>query len=202
LVALAQDRGIGVTGASVTRNRQIGVAFQGAINRSLGIPINSSAFPTSVRNGTVIPDGLVTAQLISLLGEFSVDPEGAFLEVIGHDFLDFLEVKARSSRITPSTARRQIPGFLDVLSQRRLRVASLSLAGAPRPALLLVTTSDTEVSEGVIWEAARCGVALYQAAAEESGGSIRVGSFLQKTSFADVPSRFQFPSVPMPLELR
>jgi hypothetical protein len=154
---------------------------------------------------TVIPDGLVPAvKLSSLIGRFTVHPEGAFLEVVGDEVLDFLEVKARSTRITLSTSHRQIQGLIDVLAQlERPRGNLLSAVNpTPRRALLLVTTSDTEVSKDVAWEAARRGVAIFQAKAQEAEGWVSVGPFVQKTSFADVPQQFQWPVKPMPLGVR
>jgi hypothetical protein len=203
LVQLAHERGIGVAGARVTRNRDIGLALQRTAMRCLEIPENFLPFPTTRRthHGAVIPDGLVTAGKLQLAGRIFFDPEGAFLEVIDGDFLDMLDVKVRSHRITLSTGRGQLLGFIEVLAQRRPRAFVGALGTQPRPALLLVTPSDTEVSEDLAWEAARHGVAVYQAVAMETDGWLNVGQFIQKTKFADVAPSFQLPSKPMPLSL-
>jgi hypothetical protein len=203
LVQLAHERDIGVAGARVTRNRDIGLAFQRTTMASLDIPENFVPFPTTRRahHGAVIPDGLVTAAKLQLAGRIFLDPEGAFLEVIDDDFLDMLDVKVRSHRITLSTARGQLRGFIEVLALRRPRAFVGALGTQPRPALLLVTPSDTEVSDDVSWEAARHGVAVYQSVAMESGGWLNLGEFIQKTKFADVAPSFQLPSKPMPLSL-
>jgi hypothetical protein len=178
------------------------MAFQRAINTSLSIPPNATVYPTSVRPEGVIPDGLVTARMLSLSGGNQIDPTGAFLEIIGGDSLDLLEVKAQRRRITLSTGRRQILGFIDVLAQKRLHGALINSMGGPRPGLLLVTPADTEVSEDVSFAAAQRGVAIYQALVEEAAGRLSVGPFIQRTGFADVPQQFQFPSIPVPLEKR
>jgi len=203
LVALAQGLGLGVQGPRVVRNRQIGLAFQRVIATCLDIPSNFRAFPTAERtqHRSVIPDGLVMATKLTRAGRIGIDPEGAFLEIVGDDFLDLLEIKVRSTRITPSTAQGQIRGLIDVLSRLgRPRGGLLSaLNPTPRRALLLVTPADTEVSQDVAWMAARRGVAVYQSAAQESGGAIGVGPFIQKTSFADVLPQFLLPCEPAPL---
>ncbi|HYO58065.1 hypothetical protein, partial [Archangium sp.] len=70
----------------------------------------------------------------------------------------------------------------------------------PRPGLLLVTTEDTQVEQDVSLEAGRRGVAIFQAVTYEESGFITVGTFRQKTGFADVPQQFSFPSVPEALK--
>jgi len=206
LVELAREKGIGVGCARVECNRQIGMAFQTAVSRCLEVAVNFRAFPTSVRtrHKAVIPDGLIPALKLSSLGRFNVHPEGAFLEVVGDEVLELLEVKARLSRITLSTSHRQIQGLIDVLAQLERPRGSLLSAVSPTPrrALLLVTTADTEVSADVAWEAAQCGVALFQARTQEAEGLVSVGPFVQRTSFADVPQQFQWPVKPMPLGVR
>ncbi|PTL77469.1 hypothetical protein DAT35_44515 [Vitiosangium sp. GDMCC 1.1324] len=127
----------------------------------------------------------------------SFDPQGAFLKVvIDGDFLDMIEVKARSRPITLSTGQGQIRGYIEVLGRRRQGSFSLVAEGPPRPALLLITTAEASISEEVTWEAARHGVAVYRAIPEEFEGRMDVGPFVQQTSFADVPDQFQLPSVP------
>ena len=59
-----------------------------------------------------------------------------------------------------------------------------------------MTTVDTHVGQDVVVEAGRHGVAIFQAVAYEEGGFITVGSFRQKTGFADVPQQCSFPSLP------
>jgi hypothetical protein len=115
--------------------------------------------------------------------------------------LDFVEMKARSCKLTLSSSRRQMAGFIDALSRQRTRRHSLLGPQSPRPGLLLVTTVDTQVGQDVVFEAGRHGVALFQAVAYEEAGFITVGSFLQKTGFADVPQQFAFPSLPEPLRM-
>ncbi len=203
LVRLAQARGIGVVGAPVTRNREMGRAFQGAVLRSIKVPENTTLFPAPGRGGprtAVIPDGVVTAGRRHLVGGISFNPSGAFVEVVGSECLDFMEVKARSCRLTLSSAQRQLQGFIDALNRLRPRGSGLLGAQPPRPALLLVTTADMEVGEDVSLEAGRYGVAVFQAVAWEEEGLITVGSFEQRTGFADVPPRFQFPSKPEALK--
>ncbi len=203
LVELAQGRGIGLNGARVTRNREIGVSFQGAVLRSLDVVANHRAFPTPRRthHRSVIPDSLLTAERLTFAGRTSFDPEGAFLEIIGDDFLDMLEVKMRASPIKLSTARGQIEGFLDVLAVPGRPRSILSIMSTqPRRALLFVTTSDTQIADEVSWEGARRGVAIYQGTAREADGWITVGPFVQKTSFSDVPPQFQMGSKPAQLE--
>lgn len=99
--------------------------------------------------------------------------------------LDFVEVKARSCKLTLSSARRQMAGFIDALSRQRPRRHSLPGPQPPRPGLLLVTTEDTQVEQAVTYE---------------ESGFITVGTFRQKTGFADVPQQFSFPSVPEALK--
>jgi hypothetical protein len=196
LVRLAQAQGIGVTGAPVTRNREIGLAFQRTVLGSMQVPENTNRYPTPRRGGpyaSVVPDGVVLAVRINPRGGLSLNLEGAFVEV-ADGCEDFLEVKARSCQLTLSTGRRQMAGFIDALSQRWPRRRSFIGAQPPRPALLLVTTLDTVVAQDVLSEAARHGVAIFQAVAWEAQGFIGVGLFAQKTSFADVPQQFSFPS--------
>jgi hypothetical protein len=203
LVALAQEQGIGVQGPRVVRNRQIGLAFQRVVGTCLDISANFRAFPTAERtqHRSVIPDGVVIATKLTRAGRIGIDPEGAFLEIVGDDFLDLLEIKVRAARITPSTAQGQIRGLIDVLSRmdRPRRGLLSAMSPTPRRALLLVTPADTEISQDVAWMAAQRGVAVYQATAQESGGSIGVGPFMQKTSFADVLPQFLLPCEPAPL---
>lgn len=202
LVRLAQARGIGTTGAAVTRNRAVGLAFQEAVLRSLGIAGNREKFPAPGRGGPytfVIPDGVLVAGKLNIAGGVSFNPRGAFLEVIGAECLDFVEVKARSCRLTLSSGRRQLQGFIHALARLRPRGSSLLGPQPPRSALLLVTTEDTQVSQDVSSEAGRYGVALYQAVAWEETGLITVGHFVQRTGFADVPHQFPLQSRPEPL---
>jgi hypothetical protein len=204
LVALARMKGIGTVGAWVTRNHQVGIAFQNAVLKALGLfPANTRVFPTPVRGGRhagVIPDALVVANRVYTKGGASVRPEGAFLEVVSSEFIDFLEVKGRAGSIVPSSAQGQIRGFIDVLARMRPRAFLMVAGEPPRPALLLVTTADTKVSEAVALEASRRGVAVFRAVALEAEGWISVGPFVQLTSFADVLPRFQFSSTPSELE--
>ena len=58
-----------------------------------------------------------------------------------------------------------------------------------------MTTSDTEVDEALVWEAAKRNVALFL----EKEGWLRVGPFHQLTRFADVPTLFQLASKPIRL---
>jgi hypothetical protein len=201
LVQLAQAGGIGVTGAPVTRNREIGLAFQRTVLGSLNLPQNTNRYPAPRRGGpysSVIPDGVVVAGRINLRGGLSLNLEGAFVEV-ADECLDFLEVKARSCQLTLSSGRRQMAGFIDALAQRWPRSRSFVGSQPPRPALLLVTTSDTLVTEDVLFEAGRYGVAIFQAVAWEARGFITVGAFAQRTKFADVPQQFPFPTQPVQL---
>jgi hypothetical protein len=62
-----------------------------------------------------------------------------------------------------------------------------------------VTTSDTEVDEALVWEAAKRNVALFRAIVVEKEGWLRVGPFHQLTRFADVPTLFQLASKPIRL---
>lgn len=202
LVQLARQKGIGASGSLVERNRQIGRAFQGVVLRSINLPENVRPFPTTVRPryASVIPDALLTARRLLLAGGISIDPEGAFVEVVDDSgFLDMVEVKVRSTPITLSTAQGQILGFIDVLGRKRQSGLSIAGESRPRPALLLITTADATVSETVTWEAARRGVAVYQAIPEEFEGQIDVEPFMQETKFADVPDQFLLPSVPREL---
>ena len=197
---LARSQGIGISGADVTRNREIGRALQLAVGRSLNIPENFERFPTTARSryASVVPDGLLLAGCFHMLGGVSFNPQGAFLEVVDPDFL---EVKGRHGPLTLSTAHAQLLGLIDALAL--IRKPSKSLVGArqPRPALLLVTTADTQVDKAVSWEAAKRNVALFHAIVLEKDGWLIVGPFNQLTSFADVPSRFQLVSEPERLGL-
>jgi hypothetical protein len=197
LVQLATAKGIGTAGAAVTRNREIGLAFQTTVLRSLDIEENTEKFPAPGRGGpytSVIPDSVLLAGRINLAGRLTFNPRGALLEVFGAECLEFLEVKARSCRITLSSARRQLRGFIDALAAQRPRRAPLLGPQPPRPALLLVTTADTEVAEEVSLEAGQRGVAVFQAMVWEETGLLTVGSFVQRTGFADVPRQFPLPS--------
>ena len=203
LIHLAREKGIGVSGSVVERNRQIGRAFQEVVMRSIEVIENTRPFPTSVRrhHDSVIPDGVLPAGRLNLMGRMSLDPEGAFLEIIHDgDSLDMLEVKARATRITLSTGQGQIRGFIEVLGRRRQGGSSMVAESRPRPALLLITTAEASISEDVTWEAARHGVAVYRAIPEEFEGRIDVGPFMQQTKFADVPEQFQLRSVPEELK--
>jgi hypothetical protein len=196
---LASSLGIGISGADVTRNREIGRALQLAVGRSLDIPENFDRFPTSVRSrySSVVPDGVLLAGCFRILGGVTFNPRGAFLEVVDSDLVDFLEVKGRRGRLTLTTAHAQLLGLIDALAVlRRPSRSLLAGAGQPRPALLLVTTADTQIDKAVAWEAARRGVALFRATVLESEGWLIVGPFNQLTSFADAPPRFQLASHP------
>jgi len=203
LIQLARSRSIGITGAQVTRLREVGLAFQNTTLRSLNLPRNTTRYPAPGRGGPysfVIPDAVVAAGQVQILGQLSFDPSGGFVDVTD-ECLDFVEMKARSCKLTLSSARRQMAGFIDALSRQRTRRHSLLGPQSPRPGLLLVTTVDTQVGQDVVFEAGRHGVALFQAVAYEEDGFISVGSFLQKTGFADVPQQFTFPSLPEPLRM-
>ena len=141
----------------------------------------------------------MVAGRIQILGGVSFDSGGGFVEVAG-ECLDFVEVKARSCKLTLSSARRQMAGFIDALARQRPRSRSLLGSQPPRPGLLLVTTVDTQVGQDILLEAGRHGVAIFQAVAYEEGGFISVGTFWQQTGFADVPRQFSFPSVPEALK--
>jgi hypothetical protein len=199
---LARSKGIGVSGAPVTCNWEVGKAFQRTALRSLDIPENflPYATPKRVAHKSVIPDGVLVAGRINLLGGVSFRADGAFVEVIDSEFVDFCEAKALSNPITLSTGRGQIQGFIEALARMRPRSGLLG-PPSPRPALLLVTTSDTTLSEQVELEAGRRGIAVYLAVAREAGGLISVGPFIQKTGFSDVPPRFQMTSIPQELRL-
>lgn len=200
---LARSKGIGVSGAPVTCNWEVGKAFQRTALRSLDIPENFLPYdtPNRVAHKSVIPDGVLVAGRINLLGGVSFRADGAFVEVIDLDFVDFCEAKALSNPITLATGRGQIQGFIEALARMRPRSGLFLGPRSPRPALLLVTTSDTSLSEQVELEAGRRGVAVYQAVARESGGFITVGPFVQRTGFSDVPPQFQMPSIPQKLGL-
>ena len=192
---LAWSQGIGLSGADVTRNRQIGRALQLAVGRSLDIPENFAKFPTSARSryASVVPDGLLLSGCYQLLGGVSFNPHGAFLEVVDPDFF---EVKGRNGTLTLSTAQAQIRGLVDALALLRKPSGFLVGSRQPRPALLLVTTADTRVDRAVAWEAAKRNVALFHAIVLELDGWLIVGPFNQLTSFADVPTHFQVASEP------
>ncbi|WP_147332825.1 hypothetical protein [Archangium gephyra] len=192
---LAQSQGIGISGPEVTRNREIGRALQFAVGRSLDIPENFRRFPTAARSrySSVVPDGLLLAGCLHLLGGVSFNPQGAFLEVINPDFL---EVKGRNGPITLSTAHGQLLGLIDALSLIRKPSSSIFGARQPRPALLLVTTEDTKVDRELVWEAAKRNVALFQSFVLEKDGWLMVGPFNQLTRFADVPPQFELASEP------
>lgn len=195
---LAWSLGIGVSGAAVTRNREVGRALQLAVGRCLNVPENFERFPTAARSqySSVVPDGLLLAGRFQLLGGVSFNPQGAFLEVVDPDFL---EVKGRQGPLMLSTAHSQILGLIDALAL--LRRPSTSIMGSqPRPALLLVTTADTKVDKAVVWEAAKRNVALFQALVLETEGWLSVGPFQQLTRFADAPTLFQLASKPRLLE--
>lgn len=200
---LARNNGIGVSGAPVTCNWEVGKAFQRTALRSLDIRENYRPFATPKREAhkSVIPDGVLVAGRINLMGGVSFRADGAFVEVIDSDFVDFCEAKALSNPITLSTGRGQLQGFIEALARMRPRSGLLLGPHSPRPALLLVTTSDTTLSQQVELEAARQGIAVYQAVAREAGGLITVGPFVQRTSFSDVPPRFQMTSIPQELRL-
>lgn len=201
LLALALGRGIGLSPVSVQRNWEVGTAFQRAIFDSLDIAPNSRAIATPERSAhkSGIPDGILPAMRINLMGWPTFRLDGAFLEVLGPE--SFLEVKALKRPITLSTGRGQIQGFIKALSRLRSRGFLPGALDSPRPALLLVTPSDTQVAQEVADEAGRHGVALYHSIVWEDGGLLSVGSFRQLTGFADVPPSFVMPSVPEPLRL-
>jgi hypothetical protein len=195
---LAWSQGIGLSGADVTRNREVGRALQLAVGRSLDVPENFERFPTAARSrySSVVPDGLLLAGRFQMLGGVSFNPRGAFLEVVDSDFL---EVKGRRGSLTLSTAHAQILGLIDALALLR-RPSTSIMESQPRPALLLVTTADTTVDEAVVWEAAKRNVALFQAVVLEKDGWLSVGPFHQFTRFADAPPLFQLESKPRRLE--
>jgi hypothetical protein len=181
----------------------VGLAFQNTTLRSLNLPRNTTKYPAPGRGGPyafVIPDAVVVAGHLQVLGEISFDPSGGFVEVV-EECLDFVEMKARSCKLTLSSARRQMAGFIDALSRQRTRRRSLLGPQPPRPGLLLVTTVDTHVGQDVVFEASKHGVAIFQAVAYEEGGLSTVGSFQQKPGFADVPQQFSFPSLPEALRM-
>jgi hypothetical protein len=196
---LAWSQGIGISGADVTRNRELGRALQLAVGRSLNVPENFQRFPTAARSrySSVVPDGLLLAGCFHLLGGVSFNPQGAFLEVVDPDFL---EVKGRDGPLKLSTAHGQLLGLVDALALLRKPSSSIFGARQPRPALLLVTTEDTKVDQAVAWEAARRNVALFQSIVLEKEGWLVVGPFNQLTRFADVPPRFELASEPEQLE--
>lgn len=201
LLTLALSRGIGLSSSPVQRNWEVGTAFQGTVCRSLEVAPNTESFPTPERSAHKrgIPDGVLPATRINLMGRPTFRLDGAFLEVIGPE--SFLEVKALKRPITLSTGRGQIQGFIKALARQRPRGFLPGAMEPPRPALLLVTPSDTQVSQEVTDEAGRHGVALYRALAWENEGLLTVGSFHQLTGFADVPTSFIMPSIPEPLRL-
>lgn len=204
LIQLANSKGLGLANILVRRNWEVGRAFQSTVGRSLDIQENLQAFdvPASTPPAKVVPDGLVPAMRISVAGLRAIRLDGAFVEILDEDFIDFFEAKAQKRPITLATGRKQILGFIKVLAQRRPRGSMMGgPLEPPRPALLLVTTADTPISSDVSWEAARHGVAIYQAVAWEDDGFITVGPFQQLTRFADVPSHFQLNTTPQPLGL-
>ena len=178
------------------------MAFQWTICRSLAITPNTEAFPTPGRSAhkSGIPDGVLPAIRITLLGRPTFRLDGAYLEILGPE--NFLEVKALKRLITLSTGRSQIRGFIKALARQRPRGFLPSSVDSPRPALLLVTPSDTQVAQEVADESGRHGVALYQAVAWEEEGLLTVGSFRQLTGFADVPATFTLTTHPRELTLR
>lgn len=192
---LAWSQGIGVSGAGVTRNREIGRALQLAVGRSLDIPENFRRFPTAARSrySSVVPDGLLLAGCLQLLGGVSFNPQGAFLEVVEPDFL---KVKGRNGPLKLSTAHGQLLGLVDALALIRKPSSFIFGPRQPRPALLLVTTQDTKVDQAVVWEAAKRNVALFQSIVLEKDGWLMVVPFHQLTRFADVPPRFELVSEP------
>ena len=199
LLALALSRGIGLSSSPVQRNWEVGTAFQRTVLQSIGVPRNTEAFSTPERSAhkSGIPDGVLPAMRIGLLGRPTFRLEGAYLEVIGPE--SFLELKALKRPITLSTGRGQIQGFIKALARLRPRGFLPGGLEPPRPALLLVTPSDTQVGQEVADEAGRHGVALYRAVAWEHEGLLTVGPFYQLTGFADVPSSFIMLSIPEPL---
>ncbi|HYO56736.1 hypothetical protein [Archangium sp.] len=178
------------------------MAFQRTVLDSLDVAPNTASFPTPGRSAhkSGIPDGVLPAIRISLLGRPTFRLDGAYLKVLGPE--NFLEVKALKRPITLSTGRGQIQGFIKALARQRPRGFLPGAPQPPRPALLLLTLSDTQVAQDVADEAGRHGVALYQAVVWEDGGLLTVGSFRQLTGFADVPTSFLMPSVPEPLQLQ
>ncbi|MGZ3459684.1 MAG: hypothetical protein ACXU86_14410 [Archangium sp.] len=201
LLALALSRGMGLSPVPVQRNWEVGMAFQWTICRSLNVVPNSRAVATPERSAhqSGIPDGVLPATRINILGRPTFRLDGAFLEVIGPE--SFLEVKALKRPITLSTGRGQIEGFIKALARQRPRGFLPGALEPPRPALLLVTPVDTQVTEEVADEAGRHGVALFHAVAWEDGGRLTVGPFRQLTGFADVAISFSMPSVPEPLRI-
>ncbi len=71
LLVLAWSLGIGVSGAPVVRNRQVGRALQLAVGDSVGVTENTTHYPTPVRSRymSVVPDGVLHATRISVLGK-------------------------------------------------------------------------------------------------------------------------------------
>jgi hypothetical protein len=200
LLILAASKGVGLTPILVQRNREVGTAFQWTLCRALNVVPNTAAFATPGRTAykSVILDGVLAAVRINILGGPTFRLDGAFLEVIGPE--SFLEVKAQQRPITLSTGQGQIQGYIQVLSRQRPRSFLPGIPEPPRPALLLLTTADTQVSQQVADEAGLNGVAVYHAVAWEDGGLLTVGPFRQRTGFADVPTSFALPSVPTPLQ--
>jgi hypothetical protein len=202
LLALASSKGIGLTPILVQRNREVGMAFQWTLCRALDVIPNSLPYDTPGRTAykSVIPDGVLAAVRINILSGPSFRLDGAFLEVVGPE--SFLEIKAQQRAITPSTGQGQIQGFIHVLSRQRPRSFIPTGPEPPRPALLLITTADTQVAQSVADEAGVNGVAIYHAIAWEGDSLLTVGPFRQRTGFADVPTSFVLPSVPTPLQLQ
>ena len=202
LHALARSRGIGLSLVPVRRNWEVGMAFQRTVLNALDVAPNTESFPTPGRgtHKSGIPDGVLPAMRISVLGRPTFRMDGAYLKILGPE--NFLEVKALKQSITLSTGRGQIMGFIKVLARQRPRSFLPSALEPPRPALLLLTLSDTPVAQEVADESGRHGVALYQAVAWEDEGMLTVGAFHQLTSFADVPTSFLMFSVPAPLRLQ
>jgi hypothetical protein len=202
LRALALSRSIGLGSSPVQRNWQVGTAFQRTVLQSLRVPQNSDAFSTPERSAhkSGIPDGVLPAMRIGLMGRPTFRLDGAYLKVIGPE--NFLELKALKRPITLSTGRGQIQGFIKALARQRPRGLLPGALAPPRPALLLVTPSDTQVAQDVADEAGRHGVALYRAVVWENEGLLTVGSFHQLTGFADVPPSFIMSSIPEPLQLQ
>jgi hypothetical protein len=195
---LTKSKGIGLTGPRVSQNRAIGRALQLAVGRSIGLPENMRHFPTSPQKGsaTTVPDGVLGAGRILINGKSDFRPQGAFLEVVGADVIDFLEVKARSSPITLSIAQGQIRRLIEAVHLLNKGSRPLWSVQPPRPALLLVTTAGTLISSDIATEASRRGVAVYHAIVLEVDGWLSVGAFRQITGFADVPPTFQLASQP------
>ena len=198
LLVLANNQGIGLIGPRVTRNRAIGRALQLTVGRSIGLPENTRHFPTSPQKGsaTTVPDGVLGAGRILINGKTDFRPQGAFLEVVGGDVIDFLEVKARSSPITLSIAQGQIRRLIEAVHLLNKGSRPLWSAQPPRPALLLVTTAGTLISSDIATGASRQGVAVYHAIVLEVDGWLSLGPFRQLTGFADVPPTFQLASQP------